>query len=200
MSSELKEKFDKKISKELAKELGIKNVQALPKLLKVAINIGIGSRVTSGNKDYSVAEKNVTLITGQKPSVRKARLSVSNFKLREGMPVGLSVTLRGDRMYDFMNRLMNVALPRVRDFQGIPVKGFDGKGNFCLGLKDVTIFPEVDTENLSQNHGLQVNICTSAQTDYEAFRLLKLLGFPLKGEVKAPGASKTTVEDTPSES
>jgi len=156
----------------------------LPRLLKVNINVGIGSDVTGGNKDYSSVEQSVAAITGQKPSVRKARLAVSNFKLRIGMPVGLSITLRGDRMYNFIERLVNVALPRVRDFRGISVKGFDKKGNYCLGLKDVTIFPEVEMEKLPKTHGLQINVCTSAENDREAYLLLKALGFPFNNEVK----------------
>lgn len=185
MKAPLQEKYEKEISKLLAKELDRKNTLSLPKLVKVNVNVGIGSRVTSGTKDYSIIENSVQEITGQKPSVRKARKAVSNFKLREGMPVGLSITLRGDRMYSFIERLVNIALPRVRDFRGISVKGFDGKGNFCLGLKDCTIFPEVDQEKLAgTTHGLQVNVCTTAKNDHEAYVLLKALGFPFKDEVK----------------
>ncbi|MBT4384782.1 50S ribosomal protein L5 [Candidatus Peregrinibacteria bacterium] len=190
MTAPLKAKFDAKISGELAKALNKKSALNAPRLVKVALNIGIGSRITSGNKDYSFIEENLISIAGQKPNVRKARMSVSNFKLREGMPVGLSVTLRGRLMYDFVERLVNVALPRVRDFQGITVKGFDGKGNFCLGIKDVTIFPEINHENLSQAHGLQINVCTTAETDHEAYMLLKALGFPFKGEVSAKESNK----------
>jgi len=184
MKAPLQKKYEKEVVKLLGKELGRKNLLSLPKVLKVNINVGIGSRVTSGSKDFSSIVNSVQEITGQKPSVRKARLSVSNFKLREGMPVGLSITLRGRRMYDFIERLVNIALPRVRDFRGISVKGFDGKGNFCLGLKDCTIFPEVDQEKLAgATHGLQINVCTSAKNDREAYVLLKALGFPFKDEV-----------------
>jgi large subunit ribosomal protein L5 len=185
MTAPLKVKYDAELSKDLAKALNKKSALNAPKLVKVSLNIGIGSRITSGNKDFAFIEENLVSITGQKPNVRKARMSVSNFKLREGMPVGLSVTLRGRLMYDFIERMVNVALPRVRDFQGISVKGFDGKGNFCLGIKDVTIFPEINQENLSQAHGLQVNVCTTAENDHEAYMLLKALGFPFKGEVVA---------------
>lgn len=184
MTAALKAKYDKETVALLKKELGRENVRSLPRLEKIAVNIGIGSKVTRGEKDYTYIEQNLAQITGQQPNVRKSRMSVSNFKLREGMPVGLSTTLRGQRMYDFMERLVNVALPRVRDFQGIGVKGFDGKGNFSLGLKDVTIFPEVNPDNLAKTHGLQINICTSAENDYEAYLLIKALGFPFKGEVK----------------
>jgi len=184
MTAPLKAKYDKEISKFLKKELSEDNLNALPKLIKVSINVGIGSLYTSGTKDFSHIEKNLSEITGQKPDVRKARLSVSNFKLREGMPNGLAVTLRGRHMYDFIDRLVNIALPRVRDFQGISVKGFDRQGNYCLGLKDVTIFPEIDMENLSRSHGMQINVQTSADNDRDGYLLLKALGFPFKDEVK----------------
>lgn len=185
MKAPLQEKYEKEITKVLEKELGVKNKLALPRLLKVSINVGIGSEVAAGNKDYSGYEQSLSEITGQKPFLRKARIAVSNFKLRKGMPVGLTTTLRGEKMYNFVDRLVNIALPRVRDFRGISIKGFDRKGNFCLGLKDCTIFPEVDQENLSKAHGFQVNVCTSAKTDREAYVLLKALGFPFKDEVKA---------------
>lgn len=184
MKAPLQEKYEKEIVKMLQKELGRTNIHSLPKLVKVSVNAGIGSEVTSGNKDYSGVENSITSITGQKPKLRKARMAVSNFKLREGMPVGLTVTLRGNRMYDFVDRLVNIALPRVRDFRGITVKGFDRQGNFCLGIKDNTIFPEVDHEGLAKSHGFQVNVCTTAKNDREAYLLLKALGFPFKDEVK----------------
>lgn len=185
MTAPLKEKYDKEVKDLLKKEMNEANPMALPKLMKVSVNVGIGSLYTSGNKDFSHIEQNVADITGQKPNVRKARISVSNFKLREGTPNGLNVTLRGRRMYDFVERLVNVALPRVRDFQGISVKGFDGRGNYSLGLKDISIFPVINTENLSKNHGLQINIQTSADNDRDAYLLLKALGFPFKDEVKS---------------
>jgi large subunit ribosomal protein L5 len=185
MPATLRQKYDKDIMAHLTKELGITNVNKLPKLVKVSVNVGIGSMVTQGNKNFSEIQENIATITGQAVNVRKARLSVSNFKLREGMPVGLTTTLRGDKMYDFVARLVNIALPRVRDFRGISVKGFDGKGNFSLGLKDVTIFPEIKPENVNRAHGLQINVCTTAENDRDAYVLLKALGFPFKDEVKA---------------
>jgi len=184
MKAPLKVQYEKDTVEMLKKALNRSNAKSLPHLEKVCINIGIGSMVTQGEKDYSHVENNLAQITGQKPNVRKARLSVSNFKLREGMPVGLSTTLRGRLMYDFMQKLINAALPRVRDFRGISVKGFDGNGNFSLGIKDVTIFPEVNPDNLSKNHGLQINIQTSTNDDHEAYLLLKALGFPFSGEIK----------------
>lgn len=184
MKAALQEQYEKEVMAHLKKELGIDNVHALPKLLKVNVNVGIGSLYTSGNKDYSYIEESIMNITGQRPKMIKARKSVSNFKLREGMPNGLSVTLRGKRMYDFIYKLVNIALPRVRDFRGITVKGFDGRGNFSLGLKDVTIFPSVNHDSLSRAHGLQINVCTSAEDSRSAYVLLKALGFPFKDEVK----------------
>jgi large subunit ribosomal protein L5 len=183
MASTLKQYYDKDVIALLRKELGRDNINNLPKLVKVSVNVGIGSMITKGNKNYTEVLENIAAITGQTPNVRKARVSVSNFKLREGMPVGLTTTLRGEKMYDFIARLVNVALPRVRDFRGIGVTGFDGTGNFSLGLKDITIFPEVSPENLARTHGFQINICTTATNDREAYVLLKALGFPFKGEV-----------------
>ncbi len=184
MTATLKEKYVKEISKTLQKELRAKNLNALPKLLKVNVNVGIGSLVTQGQKDTSYIEQSLAAITGQKPAVRKAKKAISNFKLRKGLPVGLVTTLRGDRMYNFIQRLVNVALPRVRDFRGISTKGFDGHGNYSLGLEDCTIFPEVSVDKLLKTHGFQVNIATTAKTDFEAYTLLKALGFPFKDQVK----------------
>lgn len=186
MKAPLQEKFEKAIAPELQKELGTVNVNAIPKLEKVSVNVGVGSFYTGGTKDLSFVEENISAITGQKPSLRRARLSISNFKLREGMPTGYAVTLRGRYMYDFVQKLVSIALPRVRDFRGISVKGFDGQGNFSLGIKDVTIFPAIDPENVVKPHGLQINIQTSATNDYEAYRLLKAIGFPFKDEVTKP--------------
>ena len=183
MKAQLQEKYEKEIINALKKELGRTNAASLPKLVKVSVNVGIGSHITGGNKDYSSFENSISEITGQKPCVRKAKKSVSNFKLREGMPVGLNVTLRGRKMYDFIERFVNIALPRVRDFRGITVKGLDGKGNYSIGLKDCTIFPEVDREKLVHTHGMQVNVCTSAKDNQEAYTLLKALGFPFKDSV-----------------
>ncbi len=172
---------------ELKKELGRSNPHALPMLKKVSVHVGIGSMVTGGNKDFSHVEKTLLDITGQKPVVRKARMAISNFKLRKGLPVGIHVTLRGDRMRDFIGRLVNIVLPRVRDFRGITVRGFDGSGNFSLGLDDCSIFPEVNQENMTKSHGVQINVCTSARNNREAYLLLKALGFPFRDEVSVEG-------------
>lgn len=169
----------------LKKELGRSNVNAIPKIKKVSVSVGIGSMVTGGNKDYAYIETSIAEITGQKPVLKKARKAISNFKLREGLPVGLNVTLRGERMYDFLARLVNVALPRVRDFRGISSRGMDGQGNFSLGLDDCTIFPEVNQEKLQRAHGLQVNVSTTAKDNRELYLLLKALGFPLRDEPRS---------------
>lgn len=181
--SYLKEKYVKEVIPFLQKELKIKNPLALPKLTKVTVNVGIGSMITGGNKDYSFVENSMAEITGQKPALKKARKAISNFKLRKGLPVGLHTTLRGERMYDFVARLVGVALPRVRDFRGISVRSFDGHGNYSLGIEECTIFPEVNQDKLTRNHGLQVNVRTSAKDDHRAYLLLKSLGFPFRDTI-----------------
>lgn len=171
----------------LSKELGRTNPHALPHLKKVSVHVGIGSMVTGGNKDFSSIEKFLVDITGQKPIVRKARMAISNFKLRKGLPVGIHVTLRGKRMEDFVTRLVNIALPRVRDFRGITVRGFDGSGNYSLGLEDTNIFPESNQENVSTSSGMQINVCTTARNSRETYLLLKALGFPFRDEISEEG-------------
>lgn len=181
MKSNLKAKFVKEIVPALQKELKVKNVNAVPKVTKVSVNVGIGSMASAQNvKDFSPIVETMSAITGQKPVMRKSTQSISNFKLKIGMPTGLVVTLRGKRMYDFIERLVHVALPRVRDFRGINPRAFDSKGNFSIGLKDCTIFPEINQENLTKPHGLQVNICTTAKNSEQGYALLKALGFPLR--------------------
>lgn len=171
----------------LAKEFGTHNVLAVPHVKKISVSVGIGSSVAQGNKDYTYVEKSLAEITGQKASLRKAKKAISNFKLRKGLPVGLVVTLRKNKMNDFLIRLVNIALPRVRDFRGISAKGFDGQGNYSLGLEDCTIFPEVAQDSLVKTHGLQVNVSTSAKTNREGYLLLKALGFPFRDEVREDG-------------
>jgi len=188
----LKEKFNKEMVAQLKGELNLKNSMAVPRLQKIIINVGIGSYIRGGDKNFDNIINNIEQITGQKPVVTLARLSVSNFRLREGQPVGVVVTLRGERMYDFVERLVHITLPRVRDFRGITAKGFDKKGNFSLGVKEATIFPEVNQENLSKNHGLQMTFVTSAKNDTEGFALLKALGFPFKDEVKVKEKAKAS--------
>lgn len=176
----LQKQYKENIAPALQKALEIKNKLAIPKVDRIHVNVGIGSMVSSGNKDFSNIVENITNITGQKPVVTKAKKAISNFKLREGMPVGVTVTLRGDKMYSFLNRLVNIALPRVRDFRGITKKSFDGSGNYHIGIKECSIFPEINPDDISKIHGLQISIITSANNDEEGYELLKALGFPFK--------------------
>jgi large subunit ribosomal protein L5 len=174
--------FKSEIIPALKKELGAKNVMAVPKLKSVKINVGIGS-ITKNTKDFSDVIENVSKITGQKPVITKSKIAISNFKLRENMPVGIVTTLRGKNMYEFIYRLVNVALPRVRDFRGLSPKAFDGKGNYSIGLKEALVFPEINPDNVLNVHGLQVTIVTTAKNDEEGFALLKKIGFPFKKEL-----------------
>jgi len=176
----LREKYIKDIAPRLQKELGVKNVNAVPKVTKVTINVGIGSYITAGNKDISQMIENIKQISGQAPVVTNSKVSISNFKLREGMPNGIKVTLRGERMYDFINRLVNITLPRVRDFRGISTKGFDKKGNYSLGINEHTVFAEINPDDIVRVHGLQITVSTTANTKEEGHALLKELGFPFK--------------------
>lgn len=171
-------------------ELSLKNTMAVPRVTKIVVNVGIGSRMKT-SKDYSDVVDNVASITGQKPSVTFAKKAISNFKLREGMPTGVCTTLRRRKMTDFLNRLINVALPRIRDFQGMNAKAFDGHGNYSIGLKDCSIFPEVNPDDLSHVHGMSITIVTSAEDDEGARTLLKALNFPFK---KAPAPVAETPE------
>lgn len=179
----LQEQFQKNILPSLQKELGIKNVWAVPRLKKVKLNVGLGPFIAA-KKDYSEIINNLAVITGQKPVVTKARKAISNFKIRKDLPVGVTVTLRGKRMYDFVNRLVNITFPRVRDFQGISVKGFDGKGNYSVGILENTVFPEVNPDTVDKIHSLQVTIVTSAGDDEKGYKLLKALGFPFQKSQK----------------
>jgi large subunit ribosomal protein L5 len=163
---------------ELAKELGIDNPMQIPRIEKIVINMGIGSYVASGNKDFSNLKNDLALITGQLPRVNHARKAVSNFKLRAGMPVGMMVTLRGERMYAFLEKLIAIVLPRVRDFRGISGKGFDQAGNFNFGIREHTIFPEVPQLDVVKTHGLQVTIKFKTESTTHSRALLDKLGFP----------------------
>lgn len=175
----LSEKYQKEIRPNLLKSLGLKNINAVPRLEKVKVNVGIGTFMRN-NKDYSEILENIVAITGQKPVVNKATKAISNFKLKIGMPVGISVTLRKKKMYDFLDRLINIVLPRVRDFQGIPNKSFDKNGNYSFGIKDCSVFPELDIEDITKTHGLQITVTTSAKTAEEGKSLLTEMGFPFK--------------------
>lgn len=176
----LKEKYVKEIIPALQKEFGYTNVMAIPKLDKVIINIGLGEAVQN-DKAVDAAVGDLTIISGQKPLVTRAKKSIAGFKLREGMPIGVKVTLRGDRMYEFVDRLFSVALPRVRDFHGVPSKSFDGRGNYSLGLKEQLIFPEIDYDKIDKIRGMQVVFTTTAKTDEEGRALLAQLGMPFAG-------------------
>ncbi|MBK5292194.1 MAG: 50S ribosomal protein L5 [Acidobacteriia bacterium] len=179
MASRLREHYTKVVVPALTKEFQYTNVMAVPKLDKVTINIGLGE-ATQNAKLMDGAVNELGAIAGQKPVVTKARKSVAAFKLREGMPIGCMVTLRGDRMYEFMDRLMNVALARVRDFRGVSAKSFDGRGNYTLGLKDQLIFPEIDYNKVDKTKGMNICITTTAQTDAEGLALLKQMGMPFR--------------------
>jgi len=163
----------------LKDELKLKSIEEVPRITKVSVNVGTGMAVKDSNYIEKVSS-DLILITGQKPAVRKARKSIAGFKLREGMPIGLSVTLRGKRMYDFINKLVNIALPRVRDFQGISIKSFDGKGNYTIGIKEHIVFPEVVLDNVEKTFGLSVTIVTNSSDDKIAKQLLSKLNFPFK--------------------
>ncbi|MFB3830125.1 MAG: 50S ribosomal protein L5 [Bryobacteraceae bacterium] len=179
MASRLKEHYLKKVVPALEKEFGYANRMAVPKLEKVSINIGMGEATQNAKlMDGAVAE--LAQITGQKPVITKARKSIAAFKLREGMSIGCMVTLRGDRMYEFLDRLMNVALPRVRDFRGVSSKSFDGRGNYTLGIRDQLIFPEIDYSKVEKTKGMNICITTTAKTDAEGLSLLRNLGMPFR--------------------
>lgn len=169
---------DEIISK-LTKEFQYTNIMAVPKLEKIVLNVGVGEAIQD-KKVLDTIVSNMALITGQQPVTTKAKKSISNFKLREGMPIGCKATLRGRIMYEFLDRLVTLALPRTRDFQGVPDKSFDGRGNYTMGIKEHTIFPEIDTDKVTKMHGMDVTFVTSAETDEEAYALLKHFGMPFK--------------------
>ena len=179
MKARLKEQYLKTVVPALTKEFGYTNVMAVPKLEKITVNIGMGE-ATQYPKIMDTAVSELTAIAGQKPVVTKAKKSIAAFKLREGMSIGCMVTLRGDRMYEFLDRLMNVALPRVRDFRGVSTKSFDGRGNYTLGVRDQLIFPEIDYNKVDKMRGMNICITTTAKTDAEALALLKHLGMPFR--------------------
>jgi len=178
-SARLRDKYKKEVVPALMKEYELKNVMAVPRLEKVVINMGMGE-ATQNAKVLDPAVAELTQITGQKPIVTKAKKSIAAFKVREGMPIGAMVTLRGDRMYEFLDRLMNVALPRVRDFRGVSTKSFDGRGNYTLGLRDQLIFPEIDYAKVDKQKGMNVTIVTTASSDDQARSLLKAMGMPFR--------------------
>jgi large subunit ribosomal protein L5 len=184
----LKVRFDNEIVPSLMRELKIENRLRVPRLEKIVINIGLGE-ARENIKLLDTALEELSRISGQKPVITRAHKAISNFKLRKGMPIGLMVTLRRERMYEFFDRLVNVALPRVRDFRGVSAKSFDGRGNYSLGLREHTIFPEVNLDKVDKVKGLSVSIITTARSDFEGTMLLRALGMPLRGGGSQPEAS-----------
>jgi len=176
----LKDYYKKEIVPRLTKDFGYKNVMQVPKITKIVVNMGLGEAL-SNIKILDSASEEISLITGQQPVITKARKSVANFKLREGNPIGCAVTLRREKMYEFLDRLVNVALPRVRDFRGISPKGFDGRGNYTFGIKEHIIFPEISYDKIDKIKGMNITVVTTAKTDEEARSLLRYLGMPFAG-------------------
>lgn len=175
----LKDKYKKEIAPAIAKEFGIENPMAIPRIEKVVVNMGMGEAIAN-SKILDTAVEELRVVTGQKPVVTKAKKSIAAFKLRQGMNIGTMVTLRGDRMYEFLDRLISVALPRVRDFRGISAKAFDGRGNYTLGIREQLIFPEIDFNKVDKTRGMNISIVTTAKTDEQARALLKALGMPFR--------------------
>jgi large subunit ribosomal protein L5 len=179
MNPRLRDKYQKEVIPALKKEFGYKNVMAVPKIQKVVVNMGLGE-ATSNAKLVDVGSDELARITGQKPVTRRSKKSIAAFKVRKGMPIGTMVTLRGERMWEFLDRLMTIALPRVRDFKGVSPKGFDGRGNYTLGLRDQLLFPEIDYMKVDKARGMNVSVVTTAKTDEEARKLLQFIGMPFR--------------------
>jgi large subunit ribosomal protein L5 len=175
----LKEKYQKEVIPALTKEFGYRNVMAVPKIEKVVVNMGLGE-ATANAKIIDTGSDELARITGQKPVARRAKKSIAQFKVRKGQPVGTMVTLRGERMWEFLDRLMSIALPRVRDFKGVSPRGFDGRGNYTLGLRDQLLFPEIDYMKVDKARGMNVSVVTTAKTDQEARKLLQFIGMPFR--------------------
>jgi large subunit ribosomal protein L5 len=175
----LKERYDTSVRDELRKQFSYGNVMQIPKVEKIVLNIGMGEAIGNA-KAMDAAAGDLAKITGQKPIVTKSKKAISNFRLRIGMPIGLKVTLRGERMWHFLEKLVTVALPRIRDFQGVPDKSFDGRGNYSLGLKEQLVFPEIEYDKIDRLRGMEITICTTARTDEEARALLRGLGMPFR--------------------
>lgn len=173
----MKQRYRDEIVPELLREFSYTNIMRVPRLTKVVLNIGMGEALTNA-RALDAASEDLSIITGQKPIITRAKTSIANFKIREGNPIGVTVTLRGDRMYEFIDRLLSIALPRIRDFQGVPLDAFDGRGNYSLGVKEQLIFPEIDYDKIDRIRGLQITIVTTAETDEEGRKLLQLFGMP----------------------
>lgn len=179
MAARLRETYTEEIRPALQKEFGYKNLLQVPKLEKIVLNIGVGEAI-SNNRALDAAVGDLAAITGQKPVITRAKRSIAAFRLREGMPIGTTVTLRGDRMYEFFDRLTNASLTRIRDFRGVSPRSFDGRGNYTLGLREQLIFPEIEYDKVDKTRGMEISIVTTAKTDEEGRRLLKLLGMPFQ--------------------
>ena len=177
--SRLRDRYSKDVAPVLAKEFGYRNVMAIPKIEKVVVNMGLGE-ATGNAKIVDTGVDEIARLTGQKPVVTRAKKSIAQFKVRKGMPIGVMVTLRGDRMWEFLDRLISIALPRVRDFRGVSPRGFDGRGNYTLGLKDQLLFPEIDYMKVDKARGMNISVITTARTDEESRKLLQLLGMPFR--------------------
>jgi len=175
---QLQERYQSDVAPQLMREFELKNVMQVPRVTKIVVNVGVGSETQTDSKALDAAVNDLTIITGQKPIIAKARKSIANFKLREGKPIGVKVTLRGQRMWAFLDRLMSVALPRVRDFRGVPSESFDGRGNYTLGLREQLVFPEIEYDKIDKVRGLEITVVTSARDDEQGRRLLQLLGMP----------------------
>ena len=179
MTTFLKERYDTSVRDDLRKQFSYGNVMQIPKVEKIVLNIGMGEAIGNA-KAMDAAAGDLAKITGQRPIVTKSKKAISNFRLRIGMPIGLKVTLRGERMWNFLEKLVTVALPRIRDFQGVPDKSFDGRGNYSLGLKEQLVFPEIEYDKIDRLRGMEITICTTARTDEEARALLRSLGMPFR--------------------
>jgi large subunit ribosomal protein L5 len=189
MAARLKERYESEIKPALIERFGYKSPMQAPRLEKITLNMGLGEAKLNTSLLDAAAEQ-LAIISGQKPAVRRARKSIANFKLREGMPVGLKVTLRNERMWEMLDRLQSVAIPRIRDFRGLNPKSFDGRGNYSMGIREQIIFPEIDYDAIDQVRGLDVTITTTAETDEEAFVLLRMIGMPFRAEGAGPSAAE----------
>jgi large subunit ribosomal protein L5 len=176
--SRTQERYRQEVVPQLMREFSFKNVMEVPRVTKVVVNVGVGSETQTESKALDAAVNDLTIITGQKPVIARARKSISNFKLREGKPIGVKVTLRGARMWSFLDRLMHVALPRVRDFRGVTPNAFDGRGNYTLGLREQLVFPEIEYDKIDKLRGMEITVVTTARDDEHGRRLLQLLGMP----------------------
>ena len=202
MSARMKERYEKEIRAELIKRFEYSSAMQAPKLEKIVVNMGVGD-AKQDSKVLEAAQEQLATITGQHPNIRRSKKSIAQFKLREGMAVGLAVTLRGEKMYEFLDRLLSVAIPRIRDFRGLNPKSFDGRGNYAIGVREQIIFPEIDYDAVDQVRGLDIVMATSAQTDEEAFALLQLFGMPFAKPAEpkpAPVAAAPAAEAAPAES